>query len=65
LSSFVCAGKGSDARAVLVDGRVVYRDGQFPRFKDGEAVIVEAEKIGREILDKTGLTNRLEPAWRT
>ena len=31
LSSFVCAGNGSDARAVLVDGQVVYRDGTFAR----------------------------------
>ena len=27
ISTFVCAGKGSDARAVLVDGEIVYRDG--------------------------------------
>ena len=52
ISSFVCAGKGSDARAVLVDGQIVYRDGMFARFTDGEGVIAEAEKIGRAILDR-------------
>ena len=29
MSSFVSAGKGSDVRAVLVDGEIVYRDGRF------------------------------------
>ena len=64
LSSFVCAGKGSDARAVLVDGRVVYRDGRFARLADGRGVIAEAEKIGRAIVEKAGLSHRLAPAWR-
>ena len=37
LSSFVDAGKGSDVRAVLVDGRVVYRDGRFAGLADPAA----------------------------
>lgn len=64
LSSFVCAGKGSDARAVLVDGQVVYRDGKFAHLADGEGVIAEAEKVGRAIVDKAGLSARLAPDWR-
>ena len=31
ISTFICAGKGSDARAVLVDGKIVYHDGKFAR----------------------------------
>jgi 5-methylthioadenosine/S-adenosylhomocysteine deaminase len=64
LSSFVTAGKGSDARAVLVDGRVVYRDGAFTQLADPQRVIDEAERIGRTILDGAGLGHRLAPAWR-
>jgi 5-methylthioadenosine/S-adenosylhomocysteine deaminase len=64
ISTFVCAGKGSDARLVMVDGQIAYRDGVFPRFKDGERVIRDAEKVGKRALDAAGLSGRLEPAWR-
>jgi 5-methylthioadenosine/S-adenosylhomocysteine deaminase len=64
LSSFICAGKGSDARAVLVDGEVVYRDGRFTQLDDVSAVIGEAEKRGKAILQQAGLSHRLAPAWR-
>ena len=64
LSSFVTAGKGSDVRAVLVDGRIVYRDGAFTQLADPQRVIADAEKIGRTIVDKAGLGHRLAPAWR-
>ena len=65
LTSFVTAGKGSDASAVLVDGRVVYRDGKFTNLADPQAVISQAETVGRAIVDKAGLSGRLSPAWRT
>jgi len=64
ISSFICAGKGSDARLVMVDGDIVYRDGAFPRFKDSSRVIMDAEKIGKKVLAAAGLSARLEPAWR-
>ena len=64
ISTFICAGKGSDVRLVMVDGQIAYRDGVFPRFGDGERVIQDAEKIGRRALDVAGLSGRLEPAWR-
>jgi len=65
VSSFIYAGKGSDARAVLVDGKVVYRDGGFANLADARGVIDEAERIGRAILGKAGLNHRLTPAWRS
>src|SRR5438093_12273682 len=55
LSSFVYAGKGSDARAVLVDGEIVYRDGLFTRMPDAGRLITEAERIGTTVLEQTGL----------
>jgi 5-methylthioadenosine/S-adenosylhomocysteine deaminase len=65
LTSFVTAGKGSDVCAVLVDGRIVYRDGKFSRLADARGAIDRAEMIGKSILDQAGLTHRLAPAWRT
>src|SRR5688572_18789758 len=64
LTSFVTAGKGSDVRAVLVDGRVVYRDGKFARLAEPRTAIAEAARIGRAIIIKAGLGHRLAPAWR-
>jgi 5-methylthioadenosine/S-adenosylhomocysteine deaminase len=65
LTSFVTAGKGSDVRVVLVDGKVVYRGGKFAQLADHQDVIARAETIGRVIIDKAGLGHRLAPAWRT
>jgi 5-methylthioadenosine/S-adenosylhomocysteine deaminase len=64
LTSFVSAGKGSDVRAVLVDGKVIYRGGKFARLANHQSVIAEAQRIGRSLLDKAGLAHRLAPAWR-
>jgi 5-methylthioadenosine/S-adenosylhomocysteine deaminase len=64
LSSFVYAGKGSDARTVLVDGEIVYRDGVFPRVANASRLIAEGERIGAAIVEKTGLGHRLVPTWR-
>ncbi|NVO12481.1 MAG: amidohydrolase family protein [Rhodoplanes sp.] len=63
LSAFVCAGKGSDAKVVLVDGEVVYRDGVFSHGPDPHEVLREAEAIGRSIVESAGLSSRLASAW--
>lgn len=65
ISSFVYAGKGSDVRAVLVDGKIVYADGRFTHLADPHSVVAEAQRIGNAILRKAGLEQRLSPAWRT
>jgi 5-methylthioadenosine/S-adenosylhomocysteine deaminase len=64
LTSFVTAGKGSDAYVVLVDGRVVYRGGTFTRLGDHQSVVAQAQAIGRTLVDKVGLSHRLTPVWR-
>jgi 5-methylthioadenosine/S-adenosylhomocysteine deaminase len=64
LSTFVTAGNGSDAKWVLVDGEVVYREGRFPRCADPMAVVAEAERIARGVLAKAGLSGRLDEPWR-
>ncbi len=64
ISSLVYAGKDTDARLVLVNGEIVYREGRFPRFADVAAVTDEAHRRGAEILVKAGLGHRLTPAWR-
>jgi 5-methylthioadenosine/S-adenosylhomocysteine deaminase len=64
LTSFITAGKGSDVRAVLVDGHVVYRDGQFAHLSDVAGTIAAAENIGGAIMEQAGLSSRLAPAWR-
>lgn len=63
LSAFVGAGKGTDAKMVLVDGKVVYRDGQFTNGPDPVEILREAEKVGRDIVARAGLSHRLESSW--
>jgi len=65
LSSFICAGKGSDVSAVLVDGEVIYRDGKFAHLADSAGAIAEAENIGKAIVHEAGLSHRMAINWRT
>lgn len=63
LSAFICAGKGSDAKAVIVNGRIVYRDGQFANGPDPSDVLREAERLGADIAKRAGLADRLTSLW--
>ena len=64
ISTFLYAGKGSDAHTVLVDGEIVYHNQTFTHLSDGERVIREGERIARAVLEQAGLSHRLTPAWR-
>jgi 5-methylthioadenosine/S-adenosylhomocysteine deaminase len=64
LSNFICAGKGSDARAVIVNGEIVYRDGSFPRCSDPAKLFAQAERIGTKLVEQAGLSHRYTPVWR-
>lgn len=63
LPAFVCTGRGADAKAVLVDGKIVYRDGAFAQGPDAGEVLAEAERIGRDIAERAGLASRMASPW--
>ena len=63
LSAFVGAGKGSDAKVVMVDGKVVYRDGTFTRGPDSREILRDSERLGAEIIRKAGLSHRISSYW--
>lgn len=65
LSAFMCAGKGSDARIVMVDGKIVYRDANFKNGPEPKEVLKEAEKLGRSIAESAGLSARFASHWPT
>lgn len=63
LSAFVGAGRGSDAKVVIVDGKVVYRDGMFTSGPDSREILRDSERLGAEIIQKAGLSNRISSHW--
>jgi len=63
LSAFVGAGKGSDARVVMVAGEIVYRDGAFTNGPPAAEVLAEAGRLGAAIATDAGLAGRMLPAW--
>jgi 5-methylthioadenosine/S-adenosylhomocysteine deaminase len=65
ISSLVFAGKGTDAKYVLVNGDVCLREGVFPRFADAGAAVAEAKILAGHVLDKAGLSHRLDHDWRS
>jgi 5-methylthioadenosine/S-adenosylhomocysteine deaminase len=64
ISSFICAAHGSDVSAVLVNGKIVFRDGDFAAGSDSARIFEHARTIAHAILTKTGVDNRLTPHWR-
>lgn len=64
LSTFVSAGHGSDAKAVVVNGQVAYRDGAFRTGPGYGAVVEEAERTAARIATAAGHGGRFAPLWR-
>lgn len=52
--NLVHATDGRSVRLVLVDGRVIYRDGQFPSL-DTRQLYAEADRLARETIAQAGL----------
>lgn len=63
LSAFIGAGKGSDAKIVMVGGKVVYRDGLFSHGPKPDEIRNEAQKVGAYIIKSAGLSGRLKSHW--
>ena len=61
LSTFVSAGRGADAKIVMVDGRICYRDGRFSYGPKATELLREAERAANTVLKLAGLTSRLSP----
>jgi 5-methylthioadenosine/S-adenosylhomocysteine deaminase len=64
LSAFVSAGKGTDTKAVIVNGAVVYRDGAFANGPSFDEVLGEATQRARQIAEAAGHGRRFSPEWR-
>lgn len=64
ISTFVGAGKGTDAVCVIVNGEIVYRHGLFPKFSDRAELLRDVERLASEIIAKAGLSARIAPEWR-
>jgi 5-methylthioadenosine/S-adenosylhomocysteine deaminase len=65
LSTFVSAGRGADAKIVMVDGRVCYQEGRFLNGPDPKEILREAETASHSVLEQAGLAPRLSPPWRS
>ncbi len=63
ISSLVYSAKGTDVHAVLVNGRIVIQGGRLSGFTDGDRILREATKRGREISEKAGICERALPRW--
>jgi 5-methylthioadenosine/S-adenosylhomocysteine deaminase len=65
LSTFVSAGRGADAKIVMVDGRVCYQEGRFLNGPHPNEILREAETASGSVLERAGLAPRLSPLWRS
>lgn len=54
ISNLVYTGQGTDVETVLIDGQVVMDDRRLLT-ADSEAILAEAEKRGRALIDRTGI----------
>lgn len=64
ISSLICTLRGSDVSAVLVNGKVVFENGQVTAGIDTRAITAEAQIAAQAALDHTGLDRRMTPHWR-
>jgi 5-methylthioadenosine/S-adenosylhomocysteine deaminase len=63
LSAFLGAGKGTDAKYVIVNGEIVYREGEFTKCGHHREILAEVEKLAGNVVEKAGLTARISRPW--
>ncbi|GIJ88215.1 hypothetical protein Asppvi_007133 [Aspergillus pseudoviridinutans] len=62
VSAVVYTATGRDVDVVVVDGRMLVRNGELLTMDEAE-VVREAQKRSREVVARAGLTERLQPRW--
>ncbi|KAL4765325.1 amidohydrolase [Aspergillus foveolatus] len=62
VSAVVYTATGRDVDVVVVDGRVVVRNGELLTMDEGE-IVREAERRSREIVERAGLGEKVRPKW--
>ncbi|PWY75382.1 hypothetical protein BO70DRAFT_340377 [Aspergillus heteromorphus CBS 117.55] len=62
VSAVVYSATGRDVRLVVVDGKVLVRDGQLVTMDEGE-VVREAKRCSREVVERAGLQGRVGGRW--
>lgn len=63
LTAFVRAARGADARLVMVDGRVAWRDGEFPGVPDASHVLTTARANAAELARLADFDRLAQPRW--
>lgn len=63
VAALVLATCGTDARLVIVNGRVVYDEGRFVDGVDPEAILAEAQDCARRVITDSGTEGRITPVW--
>jgi 5-methylthioadenosine/S-adenosylhomocysteine deaminase len=63
VTAFVRASRGADARLVVVGGRVVYEDGEYPTLPHAEALMADARTRSRKVARAADFERLAVPRW--
>jgi 5-methylthioadenosine/S-adenosylhomocysteine deaminase len=64
IAALVFSAHGTDADTVVVNGRVVLRDGDLVGFSGEQEVLAEATRRAGEVIERAGLGDRVNVHWR-
>jgi cytosine/adenosine deaminase-related metal-dependent hydrolase len=64
VAAVVFSAHGTDADTVVVDGKVVLRDGELVGFSGEQEVLAEATRRAGEAIERAGLSDRVNVHWR-
>lgn len=63
IANLACCARGGDTRMVVIDGRIVMEDGDFPGLADVDGLVRDATERGRAIVEAAGLHDLARPRW--